>query len=276
MKRLWTASWKIVCFFILWAILYAPFIVPFRRQLEQPMATTRLYVEAMGAVTVVVAAVIMRRFVEKRPAFSLGLAPQPRSFVIGLALGVLLITLAVASLWLMGFARRVAITGFSGSILAMAALVVVANSVTQEVLFRGYIQQTIESCFTRIAAILGSALLFGLFHAGAIRSMLSALNIFAAGCLLGVGYAITRNLWLPIGLHCAWNFVQGPLLGLTVSGQSLSGSWRVFLLDGPALLTGGAFGLEGGIVATVVTLLGIGILVKLYPPPSCIGTLNSV
>jgi membrane protease YdiL (CAAX protease family) len=260
MKRLWTASWKIVCFFLVWAILYAPFIVPLTRRLESHTPLTRLYVESMGAVTVVVAAVIVRRFVDKRPAISLGLAPQPRSFVIGLVIGLLLITMAVALLWLMGFARRVAITGFSGSILAMAALAVIANSVTQEVLFRGYIQQTIESCFTRIAAILGSALLFALFHAGAIRSALSALNIVAAGCLLGAGYAIARNLWLPIGLHFGWNFVQGPLLGLTVSGQSLSGGWRVFQLDGPPLVTGGAFGLEGGIAATVVTLLGIGIL----------------
>jgi membrane protease YdiL (CAAX protease family) len=171
MKRLWTASWKIVCFFVVWAILYAPFIVPLTRRLESPTPLTRLYVESMGAVTA-------------------------------------------------------------------------ANSVTQEVLFRGYIQQTIESCFARIAGILGSALLFALFHAGVIRSVLSALNIVAAGCLLGVGYAITRNLWLPIGLHFGWNFVQGPLLGLTVSGQSLSGGWRVFQLDGPALLTGGAFRLS--------------------------------
>ncbi|PYQ28963.1 MAG: hypothetical protein DMF57_17015 [Acidobacteria bacterium] len=267
MKRLWTASWKIVCFFLLWAILYAPFIVPFRRQFEQPIPTTRLYVESMGAVTAIAAAILMRRFVDKRSAMSLGLVPQPRRFVIGLALGMLLITIAITSLWMIGSARRVAVVGFSGSVLAIAAVTMAANSMTQEVLFRGYIQQTIESCFTQIAGIFGSAILFALFHAGAIRSILPAINILAAGCLLGLGYAITRTLWLPIGLHLGWNFVQGPLLGLTVSGQSISGGWRVFQLDGPALLTGGAFGLEGGIVATVVTLLGIGILVKLYPAP---------
>src|SRR2546427_170371 len=114
MKRFWTASWKIVCFILGWAILYTPFIVPFRRHFDQPTALTRFYVESMGAVTVVVAAMIMRRFVDKRPAISLGLASQPRSFVIGLALGVLLITIAVTLLWLIGSARPVAGIGFSG------------------------------------------------------------------------------------------------------------------------------------------------------------------
>ena len=67
----------------------------------------------------------------------------------------------------------------------------------------------------------------------------------------------TRNLWLPIGIHFGWNFLQGPILGLTVSGQSVDCGWRLFRLHGTPLFTGGMFGPEGGLIAGVVTLIGI-------------------
>jgi membrane protease YdiL (CAAX protease family) len=92
--------------------------------------------------------------------------------------------------------------------------------------------------------------------------------LFAAGILLGVAYAVTHNLWLPIALHFGWNFLQGPVLGLTVSGQSVDSGWRVFRLAGPDLFTGGAFGLEGGLVATATTVLGIMTLLLLLRSPS--------
>lgn len=138
------------------------------------------------------------------------------------------------------------------------------NTLTQEVLVRGYIQQTIESQYGVVLAVIVSAFIFMLLHLGAIKGApLPAINLFAAGILLGVAYAITNNLWLPIALHFGWNFLQGPVLGLTVSGQSVDSGWRVFKLAGSNLFTGGAFGMEGGLVATATTVLGIAALLQL-------------
>jgi hypothetical protein len=53
---------------------------------------------------------------------------------------------------------------------------------------------------------------------------------------------------MPIGLHAAWNFTQGPILGVPVSGQPAHGILHAKLL-GSALLSGGEFGLEASVIA---------------------------
>lgn len=88
-----------------------------------------------------------------------------------------------------------------------------------------------------------------------------AVNLFAAGVLLGLAYTMTRNLWLPIALRFSWDFLQGPVLGIAVSGQALDGGWRVLDPKGPTILTGGSLGLEGGLAATLATISGMAALI---------------
>src|SRR3989338_8412707 len=79
-------------------------------------------------------------------------------------------------------------------------------------------------------------------------------NVFCAGCLFCMSYRFAGNLWFPIAIHFVWNFLLGSVLGLVVSGQSHLGKGsRILNLDGPALFTGGAFGLEGGLIVTFTT-----------------------
>jgi len=94
--------------------------------------------------------------------------------------------------------------------------------------------------------------LFGFAHLGnPSATPLSTANTVLAGVLLAAAYLKTRALWLPIGLHWAWNFLMGPVLGLPVSGYRLGGlpGARV---SGPEWLTGGTYGPEGSVVLTVV------------------------
>jgi uncharacterized protein len=72
-----------------------------------------------------------------------------------------------------------------------------------------------------------------------------------AGLLLGAAYMLTRSLWFAVGIHWAWNWVQGPLLGVDVSGMKMDGALDGALV-GPAAWTGGAFGAEGGYTAVIV------------------------
>ncbi|WP_440223683.1 hypothetical protein ACQQ2N_00385 [Dokdonella sp. MW10] len=74
--------------------------------------------------------------------------------------------------------------------------------------------------------------------------------------------ALTRRLWLCAALHLSWNFTQGAIFSIAVSGQTGEG-WIRGSLSGPAWLTGGAFGAEGSVVAVVVCLVATGILLKL-------------
>jgi uncharacterized protein len=250
-KRLALTAGKICLFLIVWGALYAPFVVG---------GGSRVTIEIAGAVTVLLAAWIFTRWIDKRPFVSIGfeIRNAGRDLVAGLVLGLAMMSLVVLALWSFGFAEREPLVGFSWTALAIAAVVMMTNTVTQEVLVRGYVQQTIQSYFGAASGVIFSALLFTLLHAPAIKGApLPAANLFAAGLLLSVAYVTTRNLWLPIGIHFGWNFLQGPVLGLTVSGQSVDCGWRLFRLHGAPLFTGGMFGPEGGLIAGAVTLLGV-------------------
>jgi membrane protease YdiL (CAAX protease family) len=104
-------------------------------------------------------------------------------------------------------------------------------------------------------ALLISALIFGLMHiANPNATLWSALAIaIEAGIMLAAAYTLTRRLWLPIGIHFAWNFVQGGIFGVAVSGNGVRGLLQS-TLSGPALLSGGEFGAEASIFAVIVCL----------------------
>jgi uncharacterized protein len=73
-----------------------------------------------------------------------------------------------------------------------------------------------------------------------------------AGVLLAAAYVLTGRLWFPMGLHAGWNFSEGSLYGLSVSGFTPTNAVTVGKLNGPTILTGGAFGPEASIVAVVL------------------------
>ena len=58
--------------------------------------------------------------------------------------------------------------------------------------------------------------------------------------MLAALYMLTRRLWAAIGLHAAWNFAQGGIYGVAVSGFEVGGLLRP-RMTGPDLLTGGSF-----------------------------------
>ena len=126
-------------------------------------------------------------------------------------------------------------------------------AIIEEILFRGILFRWIEEFAGTWAGLIISSALFGLAHIlnpGATWFSSFCISV-EAGLLLGGAYMLTRSLWMPIGLHFAWNFVQGAVFGLPVSGHPASGLVRAEL-QGPAPLSGGAFGLEASVIALVI------------------------
>jgi len=253
--------WRTSLFVLAFALLSALFIVPFAGALSEWRGTypiqTQLYFDIAGAGAMFAATWIMTRFVDHRPFQSIGLSPDHllRDLAIGLAVGTAWLLVSVGSAWLAGWASSTIPSNFSGIVLVWAAISLFFNVLTQQMLLCGYIFQTIRSRTNFILTLLISAALFSTYHAGAFQgSWLPVLNVFAAGALFCLAYNLTGNLWLPIAVHFAWNLLLGPVLGLTVSGSThLGAGWTVFAIDGPALFTGGSFGLEGGLIVTLTT-----------------------
>lgn len=132
----------------------------------------------------------------------------------------------------------------------------------EELLFRGILFRWIEEFGGSWAALAATSALFGLAHIlnpNATWFSSVAIAIFA-GILLGGAYMLTRSLWMPIGLHAAWNFTQGYIFDVPVSGHDENGLVQA-RLSGSELLSGGRFGLEASVIALVIgTAAGVWLL----------------
>ncbi len=193
------------------------------------------------------------RFTEKRwPRELRGAWPDA---VAGLALGAGLFSATVGILWLMGAYRVEAVAPASeaATILAAALSAALVSAVVEEVLARGVLFRIAQGSIGSWGAIALSALLFGLAHLGNPHATIGVSLGLAlqAGVLLGAAFMLTGRLWLPIGLHLGWNFVQAGVFGGALSGGSVH-AMLTPRLSGPAWLCGGEFGVEGSVVATMV------------------------
>ena len=271
MKKVWEVVWRVLLFFGGFAVLYAGLVVPVVTKYAGhggPLSLgVRLYIESASLAGVLAAVWLMLRFVDRRPFVSLGFSAERalRDSVVGLAIGLGMMTVCAVILLMNGWAAWIVHPAFSGSALSIAALAMLLNTVTQEVMVRGYVQQTIQSRFGQGAGVIVSSLFFLALHVGVIRgAVLPAISLFAAGILLATCYAMTGNLWLPIALHFGWNVLQGPVLGQAVSGQALDAGSQLLTITGPPLMTGGTFGVEGGLIAIAVTILGTPLVWLVY------------
>ncbi len=176
-----------------------------------------------------------------------------REFLGGCLLGAGLFTAVVAVLAVLG-AFDIAGVGSLGG-LAIALSSAVATGFVEEIFFRGIVYRLTEAAYGSTIAIVVSAALFGFAHAFSPNASVIATVAIAieAGILLALAYVVTRRLWLAIGFHAAWNFTQGGIFGLAVSGHRSNG---LFLgqTSGPEWLTGGAFGPEASVIAIAVCL----------------------
>lgn len=200
------------------------------------------------------------RWIERRPVTDFGRRGALREWAVGVALGFAAISLTVAVIASMGGYR---ITGWNPpSVLVPVLSLAIFSGVVEEIISRGLMFRLLEEWLGSWAALALSALAFGLLHmANPNATLLAAAAIsIEAGILLGALYMLTRRLWMAIGLHMAWNFTQGGVYGINVSGIEVQG--LLFnTMQGPPLLTGGAFGAEASLPAIVIcTSLGLWVL----------------
>jgi hypothetical protein len=186
----------------------------------------------------------------------LALARLPQAAA-GFVLGAGLFVTTMLVLSLLGVYRFVGFASWQP--LAQGFVVMIAAGVIEELIFRGFVVRWVQSTAGTWIAIAVSALLFGAAHAAnrGATPLSSAAIALEAGVLLSVAYVVSGNLWFPIGIHVGWNFTEGPVFGVAVSGNDVAGALRGSV-HGPDFLTGGAFGVEASIVAVIVCTLAAG------------------
>ncbi len=200
------------------------------------------------------------RLVERRPVGELGFPGSPVEFGRGLLTGALLFSITIGILWAIGTYR---VTGTNDWFMLVESLgMAVLSGFVEELITRGIIFRIIEESVGTWIALVLSAMLFGAMHLGNPHAtvMSAAAIALEAGLLLGASYVLTRRLWFAVGLHLAWNFTQGGIFGVAVSGTTPKGILQS-TLTGPAFLSGGGFGAEASIVAVIVCVTGFIIVI---------------
>ena len=221
---------------------------------------------------ITVSIIYARRFLDKRTFVSLGLKTGKQAvmdllvgFVIAFIMMAFIFTIFFASKWMTfdGFAWQMDGLAFTISQLLTWLVIFIVVGWQEELLSRGYHLQNLSDGLNLIWGIILSSLTFSVLHIfnpGA--TWISTLGIFLAGLFLASAYVLTRQLWLPIGLHIGWNFFEGTIFGFPVSGLNSFTLLRI-KISGPSLWTGGEFGPEAGLLIIAALLIGT-LLVYLY------------
>jgi len=204
------------------------------------------------------------RLIEKRELTELSLSNAFREFGLGFLIGFGLFASVILILWLLGLYT---VNGFEFILLSLLGALFGAfvSALAQELVFRAVIYRITEEWLGTWWAVSISAILFGLIHlSSAGATIFSTLAVaLQAGVILAAVYTLTHRIWMALGLHMAWDFANDGVFGVGIAGQSgesLKGLFQASL-QGPELLNGGKFGIEGSLIALVIVLLaGIAIL----------------
>ncbi len=276
----WRAGWRIVVYGILTAALIVPFgFLAAGVARSYPgagfISWTRSVTWLAGDLALILAAVLVLRFFDRRPVAMLGLGFTRgwlRELAAGLLAGVgitgflVLVLIATGSVKL----ELAADPAASFSALPLLAWIFLVAGTLEELLFRGYLMQALSEGSRRWIAGLVTSLVFTWAHVdNPDVTFVGVSNIFLAGVILAVLYFRTQRLWLPIGFHVSWNLAQSWLWGFDVSGIKITDQLFVMTPSDADLVTGGEFGLEGSILSTAFFVLLIGwVLWKKYPKPA--------
>ena len=209
---------------------------------------------------------ICTRWLEGLPWRALGLwfhARWLRDFLFGSVIGVASLAVATA-IATAGGGLSFTISGRAvllqvGQTLFFSALLFILAALAEEALFRGYPLQTMTRANLAWLAVFLTSVPFAAVHLRNpnVAAGFTFINTALAGVWLAVAYLRTRSLWFPLGVHWAWNWALGSLFGLPVSGiTNLAPHPLLHGTDlGPAWLTGGSYGIEGGLACTITLIV---------------------
>ncbi|MDQ3247866.1 MAG: CPBP family intramembrane metalloprotease [Chloroflexota bacterium] len=284
------AGWRLVIQFVFWIYAPAVLVLILGGNLANGLVSWLPDVYALASLlsefalrlpAILVSIGLVVRFVDRRPFTDLGFHLTRQWWLdlsFGLVLGAFLMALIFCVEWLAGW---ITVTGllwtaqialpFPVALLGPLIIFVVIG-LTEEVHARGYQLRNLAEgfCFPALGArgalIVGwlmSSALFGLLHVRNPNSTgFSTLALMGVGLFFGLGFILTGNLAISIGLHITWNFFQGSIFGFPVSGRYFGDVTLIAIQQsGPVLWTGGAFGPEAGLIGLFAILLGCAMIV---------------
>ncbi len=182
---------------------------------------------------------------------SLGISPfKGLNLFIGFLIGAIAFTLLFLTYYLLNF---VVVKSFScSSQFLIVALQILGLVIFEEIVSRSFFINGLKLFIkSEYLIILITAIFFSFAHLlNNGVTLISSISTVIGGIMYAYAFVKTRNIWLPVGLHFSWNFVQGVIYGFNVSGYSFNSILAVDI-EGNPLWTGGDYGPEGGFIGII-------------------------
>ncbi|MDR0500603.1 MAG: CPBP family intramembrane metalloprotease [Coriobacteriales bacterium] len=236
-----------------------------------------------STVALIAGALVYCRAIEKRPFRTMGFrrGHAIREYLVGAAIGLVAMGICVVICLASGASVIDASKGIGSvapsamaptlGLIALFFVGFIIQGAGEEILLRGYLMVSLAARQRLIVAAIVSAAAFSALHLlnpGALDSPLALLNIMLFGVFAGVYMMKRGSIWGVAGIHAFWNFAQGVVFGIPVSGAfQMDSLVKISATEGSqffTFLSGGNFGVEGGLVATIV--LAIALIITLVVP----------
>ncbi len=213
-----------------------------------------------STILTLILAYIFARKILKRTNLSLGLVDEKKfiSYAKGVLLGFFLLSLIVLILKLTGFAEiNKNADGFNKKLFLVFLPAWIIQGFEEEFLLRSILMNQMAAGSKVEIGMVANSIIFSIFHLGnAGFSIMAFINIFLMGLVFSIIFYMKDSIYPAAAAHSFWNMTMGNIFGLAVSGNNPPGvSLFTTKLEGPALMTGGGFGLEASLVSSLV--LGI-------------------
>ena len=236
-------------------------ITQFTLEFTQRLPSWFSAVSLLSSGFMIIAALVYCKKFEKRKAYTLGFVKKGlfAEYGMGLIIGAVMLSLPAAACLITKCVWLETSSSTDYALIALYFLAFMVQGLGEEALFRGYLLTSLARNRGIWFSIIASSLLFSLFHIGnSSFSIIAFINIFLFGIFASVFMLKRGSIWASAAIHGAWNFMQGNIFGFNVSGNS-SGVTLFTAKQNTfgAILSGGDFGIEGGLGATVVMLTAI-------------------
>jgi hypothetical protein len=230
-----------------------------------------LFSEMIGFISVFGAAVAMS-FLEHRPVGCYGLPIQQafgRLFWQGFLLGFAEISAVIGLIYAFGGYSFGPLALHSAQIIHWGVLWLLCLTFVglfEEFLFRGYTLFTLSTGVGFWPAAIFLSLLFAAVHLqNSGEGRVGVAGVFVVGLLWCFALRRTGSLWLPVGMHAAFDFGETFFYSVPDSGMLLPGHLSDATLHGPAWLTGGSVGPEASVFDFVLLFVFFYVIHRLYP-----------
>lgn len=219
---------------------------------------------------VILSAIIYCTRLEGRNLYSMGMGKKDavRNYIVGLLVGLVSFSLCV----LIGvLTNTIEIKGLKGNInigiIVLYFIGFLIQGFSEEITFRGYFMVSLMKKNSVAKAVWINSFAFALCHMlNPGLTLVAFINLMLIGVFLSIYVIKTNDIWGAAAYHSMWNFAQGVLYGISVSGTDVNSAilQTETVSSSSKLLSGGVFGMEGSIFTTIVMSLFMVLLIVWY------------